>query len=103
MALDFIGPLPTENGKDTILTMMDPLGADICIAATHSMDSAAKIAIVLFDEWYCENGLMLHLVSDWDPLFTADIWTALHKLTGAEFYTPPQIPGGIPVVLGESR
>jgi hypothetical protein len=61
--------------------MMDPLGTDIRIATTHSMDSAAKIAIILFNEWYCENGLMLHLVSDWDPLFTADIWTALHKLT----------------------
>ena len=73
VALDFIRPLPEENGKDTILTMMDPLGTDICIAATHSADTAAKIAIVLFDEWYCENGLMLNLVSNRDPLFTAEI------------------------------
>ena len=27
---------------------------------------------------------MLHLISDQDPLFTADLWTALHKLTGVK-------------------
>jgi hypothetical protein len=84
VALDFIGPLPEEDGKDTILTMTDPLGADIRIAGTHSTYTAAQIAVVLFDEWYCENGLMLHLVSDRDALFTAELWTALHKLTGVK-------------------
>jgi Integrase zinc binding domain len=82
VALDFIGPLPEEDGKDTILTMTDPLGADIRITGTHSTYTAAQIAVMLFDEWYCENGLMLHLVSDRDTLFTAELWTALHKLTG---------------------
>jgi hypothetical protein len=84
VALDFIGPLPEENGKDTILTMTDPLGADIRIAGTHSSYTAAQVAVVLFDEWYCENGLMLNLISDRDALFTAELWTALHKLTGVK-------------------
>jgi hypothetical protein len=84
VALDFIGPLPEENGKDTILTMTDPLGADIRIAGTHSSYTAAQVAVVLFDEWYCENGLMINLVSDRDALFTAELWTALHKLTGVK-------------------
>ena len=82
VALDFIGPLPEENGKDTILTMTDLLGADISITGIHSSYTAAKVAVVLFDEWYCENGLMLHLVSDRDPCFTTDLWTTPHKLTG---------------------
>ena len=68
MLLDFIGTLPEEHGKDTILTMADLLGTDIHIAATHSMYTAAQVAVILFDEWYCENGLMLHLISDWDLL-----------------------------------
>ena len=84
MALDFIGPLPEEHGKDTILTMTDLLGANIRIAATHSTYTAAQVTVALFNEWYCENGLMLHLISDWDPLFTAKLWTALHKLTGVK-------------------
>ena len=82
VALDFIGPFPEEHGKDTILTTTDLLGADIRITATHSTDAAAQVAMVLFDEWYCENGLMLHLISDRDLLFTTELWTALHKLTG---------------------
>ena len=82
VALDFIGPLPEEHRKDTILTMTDPPRANIHIMATHSTDTAAQVAMVLFDEWYCENGLMLHLISDRDPLFTTELWTALHKLTG---------------------
>jgi Integrase zinc binding domain len=64
VALDFIGPLLEEDGKDTILTMTDPLGANIRIAGTQFTYTAAQITIVLFNEWYCENSLMLHLVSD---------------------------------------
>src|SRR6202789_2627255 len=82
VALDFIGPLPEEDGIDTILTMTDLLRADICITGIHSSYTATQVAIVLFDEWYCENGLMLHLISDRDARFTADLWTVLHKLTG---------------------
>ena len=78
---DFICPLPEENGKDTILTMTDILGANIHITGIHSSYTAAQVAIVLFDEWYCEHGLMLHLISDRDAHFTTDLWTALHKLT----------------------
>jgi hypothetical protein len=47
----------------------------------HSSYTAEKVAVVLFDEWYCENGLMLHLISDRDALFTSRLWTALHKLS----------------------
>jgi hypothetical protein len=64
VALDFIGPLHEEDGKDTILTMTDLLGADIHITGTHSTYTPAQVAVVLFDKWYCENGLMLHLISD---------------------------------------
>ena len=77
VALDFIRPLPEEHGKDTILTMMDLLGANIHITAT----TAAQVAIILFDEWYCENSLILHLISDQDLLFTTKLWTAFHKLS----------------------
>jgi hypothetical protein len=62
--LPLIGPLPEEDGKDTILTMTDLLGANICIASIHSTYTATQVTVILFDEWYCENGLMLHLISD---------------------------------------
>ncbi|KIJ43418.1 hypothetical protein M422DRAFT_253298 [Sphaerobolus stellatus SS14] len=82
VALSFIGPLPEEDGKDTILTITDLLRADIHIIATHSSYTTLQVATILFNDWYCENGLMLQLISDQDPLFTSEVWTALHKLTG---------------------
>ena len=84
MALDFVGPLPEEGGKDTILTMTDLLGAEVRLAPIHSTATAAEVAVVLFDEWYCENGLMRQIISDRDPLFTSELWAALHKLTGVK-------------------
>lgn len=85
VGLDFVGPLPVENGKDTIVTFTDLLGgADIRMAAITSTITAEEFAVVLFDEWYCENGLMLQLVSDRDKLFISKVWAALHKLTGVK-------------------
>ena len=84
VALDFVGPLPEEGGKDTILTMTDLLGAEVRLAPIHSTATAAEIAVVLFNEWYCENGLMRQIISDRDSLFTSELWTALHKLTGVK-------------------
>ena len=52
VALDFIGPPPEEHGKDTILTMMDPLSTDIHITATYftySTSTAAQVAVILFN------------------------------------------------------
>lgn len=84
VALDFVGPLPKEEGKDTILTMTDLLGAEVRLAPIHSSATAKEIAVVLFDEWYCENGLMRQIITDRDPLFMSELWTALHKLTGVK-------------------
>ena len=82
VALDFIGPLPEEDGFNLVLTITDALGADIRLIPINTSYTAAQVAVVLFDDWYCENGLMLRLISDRDPLFTSEIWQALHKLTG---------------------
>ena len=79
-----MGPLPEEGGKDTILTMTDLLGAEVRLAPIHSTATAAEVAVVLFDEWYCENRLMQQIITDRDHLFTSELWTALHKLTGVK-------------------
>jgi Integrase zinc binding domain len=43
VALDFIGPLPEEDGKDMILTMTDLLRADIRLAGTHCCTSCHSL------------------------------------------------------------
>jgi hypothetical protein len=82
VCLDFVGPLPEDEGQNCILTITDRLGSDIRLIPTRTDISAAKLAAIFFNEWYCENGLPLELISDHDKLFILKFWKALHALTG---------------------
>lgn len=44
--------------------------------------SAEDIALLVFDNWYCKNGLPSDFVSNWDKLFILHFWKALTTLTG---------------------
>jgi hypothetical protein len=82
VAIDFIGPLPEDDGCNCIASFTDRLGTDIQLAATRTNITAEDFALIFFDKWYCENGLPLEIVSDRDKLFVSKFWAALHKLTG---------------------
>jgi len=82
VAIDFIGLLPEDNGFNCIVTMTDTSGANIRIVATRTDLSAEQFAQIFFDQWYCNNGLLLHIISDRDKLFVSRFWHALHSLTG---------------------
>jgi hypothetical protein len=82
VAMDFIGPLPKDEGYDMILTFTDRLGSDIRLVPTVSTLMAEQLADLFFRHWYCENGLPLEIVSDRDKLFLAKFWKKLHALTG---------------------
>ena len=64
VAINFIGPLPVDDGFDCILTLTDRLGSDIRIIPTTCSLTAQGLAELFFWEWYCENGLPLEIVSD---------------------------------------
>ena len=49
VAIDFIGPLPVDNGLDTIITFTDRLGSDIQIIPTVSSLTAEKLAELFFN------------------------------------------------------
>jgi hypothetical protein len=84
VAMDFIGPLPDDNGFNCILTMTDRLGADVQIIPTRTDLSAEGSAVLFFDNWYCENGLPDEIISDRDKLFLSKFWKRLHELTGVK-------------------
>jgi hypothetical protein len=84
VAMDFVGLLPLDSGHDCILTITDRVGADIRIIPTKMNLTAAELAVVFFDNWYCENGLPLDIVCDRDKLFVSHFWNALTKLTGVK-------------------
>jgi len=81
VAIDFIGPLPPDEGFNSLITMTDRLGANIRILPSHNDLMAKKFAVIFFDHWYCENGLLLNIVSDRNKLLVSKFWKALTKLT----------------------
>jgi hypothetical protein len=80
--MDFVGPLPLDQGHDCILTITDRLGSDIRIIPTSTTLTAKDLATLFFDKWYCENGLPNDIVSDRDKLFMSAFWKHLTLLTG---------------------
>jgi len=84
VAIDFVGPLPEDEGHDMIVTFTDRLGADVHILPCSSTLTAENLAVIFFDNWYCENGLPLEIISDRDKLFVSHFWKALHTLTGTK-------------------
>ena len=84
VAIDFIGPLPEDEGNNCIITFTDRLGSDLQLAAARTDVTAEQLAYLFFDKWYCENGLPSDIVSDRDKLFTSKFWKALHRITGVK-------------------
>lgn len=82
VAIDFIGPLPEDEGYNCIVTFTDRLNSDVRIMATWTNITAEELAVVFFDEWYCKNGIPLEIISDRDKLFMSKFWGALHKIMG---------------------
>jgi hypothetical protein len=79
VAMDFIGPLPVDNGFDCILTITDTLGSDISTSATLMAEECAEL---FFTHWFCKNGLPKAINCDCDKLFISMFWCVLCKLTG---------------------
>lgn len=82
VAIDFIGPLPEDEGFNCILSMTDRSGADLRIVPCRTDITAERFAEIFFEEWYCENGLPLDIVCDRDKLFVSKFWKTLCKLSG---------------------
>jgi len=81
IAIDFIGPLPEDDGKNSIITFTDQLGSDIQLVASWTDISAEDLAYLFF---YCENGLPSEIMSNRDKIFVSRFWKSLHKLTGVK-------------------
>lgn len=83
--MDFVGPLPEEDGYNGIMTITDRFGAADLQLVPIRMDMTAEgCARLFFEKWFCENGLPLELISDRDKLFTTKFWRELHRLTGTK-------------------
>ena len=84
VALDFVGPLPKDDSYNCILTITNRLGSDYRLIPTRTDTTAKDVALLVFDNWYCENRLPSDFVFDQDKLFISCFWKALTKLTGVQ-------------------
>ena len=69
VAIDFIGPLPMDDGYDSLVTFTDRLGSEIRIVPTTTTITTEQFADLFFQHWYCKNGLPLEIISDQDKIF----------------------------------
>ena len=64
--------------------MTDQLRLDVRIIPTTMKATAKDTALLVFNHWYCENGLPLDFVCDRDKLFMSHFWKALFQLSGVK-------------------
>lgn len=84
VAIDFVGPLPEDDGFNALASMTCMLGSDLRVAPTRNDYTVKQFALVFLNTWYCENGLPLFIILDQDHLFVAKLWKAIHVLTGVK-------------------
>ena len=64
--------------------MTDHLGSDVRIIPTTMKATAEDTALLVFNHWYCKNGLPLNFISDRDKLSMSCFWNALFQLSGVK-------------------
>ncbi|VDC03694.1 unnamed protein product [Peniophora sp. CBMAI 1063] len=84
IAIDSIGPLPPSGVEkfDLLMTITNRTGCNIRAVPCHRTLTAEGTTHLLFRHWYCENGLPLKIVSDYNTWFDNQLWRTFHKLTG---------------------
>ena len=83
IALDFVTGLPTSQGKNTIMTMVDRFSKMVHFAALPKLPSAAETADLLVSHVVRLHGIPQDIVSDRGPQFTSKVWQAFCRGIGA--------------------
>lgn len=84
VAINFVGPLPEDDGYNCIITFTCWLNSDVHLVPTRTNITAEELADLFFCHWYCENGLPADIVFDRDKLFMSKFWKVLHRLSGVK-------------------
>ncbi|TQD76709.1 hypothetical protein C1H46_037743 [Malus baccata] len=79
IAMDFIEGLPSVHGRNAILVIVDRLSKYGHFIAIKHPYSAPKIAEIFIQEVFRLHGMPASIVSDRDPIFISEFWTAFFK------------------------
>jgi hypothetical protein len=87
ITIDFVGPLPEDEGYNYLATITNCLGADIKLIPCRTDLTTGEFAHLFFDHQYCNNGAPLKIVTDCDKLFVSSFWNELMQLVGVMHQT----------------
>jgi hypothetical protein len=92
VVIDFVRPLPKDDGFDAIVTMTEHLGADVQITACTTDMATEDFTFLFFNKWYCENGCPLEIISDHEKLFVSKFLESAHETHRYQSQTLNSIP-----------
>ena len=82
--MDFMGQLPTSEGYDYLLVVIDCLTSQVHLIPTTTHVTAKEVAWIFFIEIVRLHGVPESIVSDRDTKFTSIFWKELHWLMGTK-------------------
>lgn len=89
LALDFITGLPSYQGFQVILVVVDRFSKGAHIGSLPTHFTAYKVALLFIDMVCKLHGFPKSLISDRDPVFLSQFWKALFKLNGTKLRSSP--------------
>lgn len=84
LSMDFITSLPSSQGKDTIMVIIDRLNKYAHFIELSHPYTALTVAQIFMDHIYRLHGLPKSIASDRDPVFVSNFWKELFKLQGVK-------------------
>lgn len=86
ITMDFAGPLPTSNPQqhDMIIIVVDKLTKRAHLIPSHSNDTAADTAQLIFDHVIQHHGMPRVIISDRESKFTSVFWKTLFQCFGVK-------------------
>ena len=84
VSMDLITDLPTSLGYDAIMVFVDTLTKMAHFVPTNKNISAEQTAALFVKHVFCHHGLPTKIISDRDPRFTSDFFTALFRRLGTQ-------------------
>ena len=84
ITMDFIKGLPTSNGKNTILVVVDHLSKSAHFFALAHPFTAKMVAEKFVEGVVKLYGMPKSIISDRDPVFMSQFWQEFFKLSGTQ-------------------
>ena len=84
ISIDMIGPLPSSNGMDTILVIVDRFTKMIRLKATTTNISSEEIAKIYRDEIWKLHGVLRTILSNRGPQFTSKFMEEFTRVLGTK-------------------